>query len=216
VAGFIRARALPLALAAVVVCAACGGTPSGSSQSTGTPKPSPTSSVDPGFFTWQQTKTFTDERAEIAATVWASEYYTDLMFRDFERSRSELRSLTTEQTFAELGGTMDSLDPKARGPMTARLMSIDLDKGGSWATVSWCTDKEDAEIKPSGESKWRPARKNSPYFAFTIEFIKADSSPTGWRQSHLVDKRIDADDCADSFDNDKPTVEETGPPPLDD
>lgn len=205
-----RAAVVPLVL--VLACLGCsseGDTGAGEPTGDATNSGEPSSSVEPTFFTWQQTEVYGDLEAEVAESARAANYFLELMMRDWERSRSELRSVTTEHIFTQYGGKVSQLGPQSRGPVTVRLMQVQVDDGESWAVASWCTDNSEIEIKNDGE-QWQE-RDEGSYSVFSHEFIPAESSPTGWRLSHFVDDPISTDDCARSFENQEPAVDSVGP-----
>lgn len=203
----------------MIACVGCGQSDEGGDDSEATSScVSPSPSVDPGFFTWQEAEGYSGDEADVAATVRASQFYLGLLMRNGNRPVEELSPVLTEYQADdwEYPCPKDPVGPNTRGPVAVRLMDISEHNGDpSWVTVTICEDNSGTETRHDG-GEWKPRDEDS-YSVFTYEYLKMPSSPTGWQMSHTtVDDPIDTDDCAEAFDNDKPAVEKTGPPSLED
>ena len=208
----MRVRAWCVVIAvAVAVVAGCGESPPDNSE-TASASPHDASSVDPSFFAWQQAQRYGNEKADIADTVHAVTFYSALMFRDNARSRDELKSVTTQHTFNEYGGAKTRIYPGVRGDVTMRLISISIHKNQASATATWCANKADQKVRKRGSTQWKESYRDAPYSSYSSEFIKSASSPTGWREAHVTDRRISNHECADAFKHDDPALEHTGKP----
>jgi|SRR5699024_5390332 len=200
-----------IALTAIALLG-CSGPSSEEDNSVSSPQG--VSDVDPSFFTWQQSRPYSGDRSDIATTVYAVTYYSALMFRNNARSRTELKSVTTDHTFAEYRGTSEHIYPDVRGPQVLRLISISVDKNESSATATWCANRADQEIRKRGSDRWIASYANAPYSAYTSKFIKSSQSPTGWRESHVTQRTISNNDCAKAFKNDDPAIKRVGEPQI--
>lgn len=196
---------------AAVVLAGCAGSPPGTSE-TASASPHDASSVDQSFFAWQQAQWYGNEKADIADTVHAVTFYSALMFRDNARSRDELKSVTTQHTFNEYGGAKTRIYPRVRGDVTIRLISISIHNNQSSATATWCANKADQKVRKRGSTQWNASYRDAPYSSYSSDFIKSASSPTGWREAHVTDRRISNQECAEAFEHDDPVLEHTGKP----
>lgn len=196
---------------AVVFMAGCTGDSDGaqpapeSSPSESTPQTPPPDAGE--FFTWEQLEPLNGQQARAAATQRAWEYFAGLGARYPGHTDQRWGEVSTP-SFWKIQSAADDTETESRGPITLRLMGIQIN--GETAVVTSCRDARDAEFARTGSGDWKP---DKPDVAPIVDKLRRSStSPTGWVLVENAETDLDREDCERSFADDEPAVTETGLP----
>lgn len=200
-------------LLVVALIGGCSQDPDNPKTNDASPTSSPSARESPPpdagqFFTWQEMHELGQQKRQIAKTVRAWAYFLELSARFSGYADPRWGDIST-RSFWEIQSNGDDTPGGNRGPVTTRLLKIDI--SGKTALATICVDNRHTEVTIGESKEWKPLK---PAIAVGgPKLRRSDRSPTGWIRTGYGRTGIDIKDCKRSFADEKPAVSKTGAPP---
>ena len=201
------------ALLAVALIGGCGQASNVPEKNHASPTASPSAREYPPpdagkFFTWQEMPELGQQKRQIAKTVRAWAYFLELSARFSGYADPRWEGIST-RSFWEIQSNGDDTPGGNRGPVTTRLLKIEI--SGKTALATICVDNRQTEVTIGESKEWKPLKP-----AITVggpKLRRSDRSPTGWIRTGYGRTGMDVKDCKRSFADEEPAVSKTGAPP---